>query len=510
MLTAISRLWAWIGSIVRRRHFVSSVATVGYVPPPVPPVVLGALTFSATSFTVGGATSGTIIGATALSTVTASGLPSGLTINGALRTWTWSGTGTASTGTFTLTETLAGASNTPRASVISYTINAASGSLTISTAPQIVGDPVVGQRVYFINGTYSATPDSITPTVTVGGVAVEHDTDSLLILDMYAGSAIGYSEVAHKSGYTDSSTNAATSTANVAAIDLTNAITAFTRTSTSGDNSSATGLTFSVTFAANVYEGYYLDAKVYSDGTLTTRTQHVTHRLTHDDLQAGATINLLPDGLTKLGPNDWLQLGVFTTSPNGLGYVFTYVTAISPTDAVVPMAWNTGDAAVGITVASGGVDATASSGSYGMIRSNRSKSSGKWYAEYKILNTGSLVQVGWANATASLNNQGGSDTNSVVFFNNGNFFYNGYVGGPGVSWATNDIIQCCIDKGTDTVWFGRNNTFTGSPSAGTGGISVPGIGTVFAAFDAKAGEVLAQWLSASQTYTPPTGFTAIG
>lgn len=85
-------------------------------------LLLGALSLSATDFIPSTSASGTIIGATLGSVIVASGLPTGLTIDGVARTWSWDGTGTASTGLLTLTETLAGYGNSPRANAIGYAI----------------------------------------------------------------------------------------------------------------------------------------------------------------------------------------------------------------------------------------------------------------------------------------------------------------------------------------------------------------------------------------------------
>lgn len=97
---------------------------------------LGALSLSSTSFTVGSASSGTITGATTGSSIVASGLPSGLTVNGAARTWAWSGSGSAGSTTITLTETLADSANSPRASNIGVTASAAG-----DTTPPTVSSP---------------------------------------------------------------------------------------------------------------------------------------------------------------------------------------------------------------------------------------------------------------------------------------------------------------------------------------------------------------------------------
>ena len=116
---------------------------------------LGVLSLSQSSFSVGTPGSGTIIGATSGSTITAAGLPAGLTVNGAARTWTYDGVGAATTATVTLTETLASATNSPRASTVAVTIAAASGpannlfamfgdSRTQQGHPGIPADPNLG------------------------------------------------------------------------------------------------------------------------------------------------------------------------------------------------------------------------------------------------------------------------------------------------------------------------------------------------------------------------------
>lgn len=131
-INGAARTWAWDGTgAPATSSFTLTETLVSIVNSPNVTTInytiytqLGALTFSATTFITGTPASGTINGATAGSTITASGLPSGLTINGAARTWAWSGTGTVSSSSFALTETYAGANNSPRSSIISYSISA--------------------------------------------------------------------------------------------------------------------------------------------------------------------------------------------------------------------------------------------------------------------------------------------------------------------------------------------------------------------------------------------------
>lgn len=97
---------------------------------------LAALSLSATNFTTGTPSSGTIVGATAGSTIAATNLPAGLTVNGAARTFAWDGTGSVSTPSITLTETLGDSPNSPRATNIGLTISSSVtlGTLTLSAS----------------------------------------------------------------------------------------------------------------------------------------------------------------------------------------------------------------------------------------------------------------------------------------------------------------------------------------------------------------------------------------
>lgn len=84
------------------------------------------------------ASNGTIAGATSGSTITASGLPSGFTINSANRTWAYDGTGSSGTFNITLTETLVGRNNSPKSTVVLVTI-----ALNPASIPQVYTPSVV-------------------------------------------------------------------------------------------------------------------------------------------------------------------------------------------------------------------------------------------------------------------------------------------------------------------------------------------------------------------------------
>lgn len=81
------------------------------------------------------------------------------------------------------------------------------GVLTITTAPTIAGDMVVGQRLFAVRGTYSAPPDSYVNEWFLDGVLLDETSDSLLIIDTYATHTITFGEIAHKAGYTSAPLN---------------------------------------------------------------------------------------------------------------------------------------------------------------------------------------------------------------------------------------------------------------------------------------------------------------
>lgn len=564
-------------------------------------VTLGTLSFSATSFTIGTPYDGTISGATSGSTISASGLPASITINSAARTFHYDGTGTATTGTITLTETLSYATNTPHNSSVGFTIAAAGGgTLTISTAPTLAGAAVVGQTLYATSGTYSATPDSVTPTWTVGGqvtgsisgttltvtavaagalatgqtisgvgitpgttitalgtgtgatgtytvsasqtvssttinatFSVDATGDALLILDIYAGSVIGYSEVAHKSGYTDSSSNAATSTGAVANIDLTNAITSITRTSASG----VLPMVVDIAFGSNVYAGYFLDRIVYTDSGLTTlkaateADSTARHQLTNDDLVAGATIDWSADGGPSIAATDWVQYVLRTTTPNAVPEMFTYPTAISPTDAVVPMSWSTTDKYTpggAITFTNSNCTATVQSGNPYSFRANRVVGYDLTYWEISGNPNNCGVADSSLNISTGIIPGSTADGNTATThagvwqgeYGTGDESYNGSLTAIG-TWASGDTIQFALDRVNKLIWFAKNGAglangsgwLNGNPVTGTGGLSMPSIGAMYPfmqiGFSHSATGIFGTTPGGTTgfTYSPPTNGT---
>ena len=110
------------------------------------PPTLQAVSPSSQIVVVGTPSSGTIDGTTAGSTLAVSSLPPGYTVNTALRTWKYDGSGPASTTPITFTETLNGATNSPKSSVINLITasNPALQPVTMSSSDFVVGIPMTG------------------------------------------------------------------------------------------------------------------------------------------------------------------------------------------------------------------------------------------------------------------------------------------------------------------------------------------------------------------------------
>jgi hypothetical protein len=402
------------------------------------------------------------------------------------------------------------------------------GSLGIQAAPTLSGDAVVGQTIYATPGTYAATPDSVSPTWTVGGVTISDATgDTLLINDIYAGLAIGYSEVAHKAGYVDSASNAATSTGSVANIDLTSAIGLITRTSSSG----TIPMVVNIAFGSNVYAGYFIDRVVYTDSGLTTlkgatlADSTASHQLSNDDLQSGATIDWSLNGGPSIAATDWVQYSVRTTSPNGIGHSFTYMTPISPTDAVVTMTWSSTDHGTGVLISNGNLTAFGNFGSgVASARTNRAySSSGKFYHELHIDNDNMYAAVADASAnldaTASNELFGGGAANSheAVYWKNGFTDFNGTANSGYATYVTGDGVDQAVDVTAKKVWWrvasGDGASAgswlpSGDPAAGTGGLDISAMtGSLYPAVQvASNGQATARF--SGFTRTPPSGFSA--
>ncbi len=126
------------------------------------------------------------------------------------------------------------------------------------------------------------------------------------------------------------------------------------------------------------------------------------------------------------------------------------------------------------TITKGGVYAVSQSSGDALALSTIGVRSGKWYFEVKMQNgnpagigihgssTGAFTEaslnqsIGQGSPTYAINNAAGlrsNGTNTTTLFS---------------AFAQNDIVACAYDLDNGKVWFSKNGTWSGDPSAGTG------------------------------------------
>lgn len=134
---------------------------------------LAMLSLSRTDFVVGTPSGGAVVGATAGSTISAGGLPAGLTVDGAARTWTWGGDGPIGAGSLSLTESHPDAGNSPRVSTIGWEVTDAPSVAISDEFPTLKAAYESGSRALI-----SWIGDST--VANAGGLAEENSTAAYL------------------------------------------------------------------------------------------------------------------------------------------------------------------------------------------------------------------------------------------------------------------------------------------------------------------------------------------
>jgi hypothetical protein len=143
--------------------------------------------------------------------------------------------------------------------------------------------------------------------------------------------------------------------------------------------------------------------------------------------------------------------------------------------------------------------------------------SGKWYTEVKYITAGTYTYnpyVGVAPissiATANLTGAGSQFVSmrfdNVMYFNA--ISTSSYLAS---SISVNDIIQVALDMDNGKVWFGKNGTFTGDPSAGTSEAG-SGLNVTTMTFGIRVGNAVLEINSGNPpfTITPPGNSDANG
>jgi hypothetical protein len=198
---------------------------------------------------------------------------------------------------------------------------------------------------------------------------------------------------------------------------------------------------------------------------------------------------------------------------------------LSQPETIYPYSYSTWDPAqlgTGVTLSNGNLTATANPAAWGSTQTTAAHSSGKYYFEFTSVSGGSSgngIMFGIA-STTPLNSFSGTTTVSYgaqfaqnSWYNNGGVHNNLYpAGNQTSSWGV------AVDLTTKLIWI-RNNATCGTwntggdPVAGTGGISISGVGgagtNVYATFAGGAGGASATGNFGQGTFTctPPTGYT---
>lgn len=184
--------------------------------------------------------------------------------------------------------------------------------------------------------------------------------------------------------------------------------------------------------------------------------------------------------------------------------------------------WNSADNS-GMTLSNGDLDAEESSNVYVGIRATTSKASGKWYIEYRIVQTPSSddIYVGLAVGSAALNGTPVlSSGHSIAWRGNGGIFSNAGFTGLTTTFAALDNINIHVDTDTGKYWCRKEaGTYVGGgdPTAGTsptGTYTTPV--TVFPMYksdnspNSPANKVRILGHASNQINPPASGYTPFG
>jgi len=179
--------------------------------------------------------------------------------------------------------------------------------------------------------------------------------------------------------------------------------------------------------------------------------------------------------------------------------------------------WNPSDKNADITLSNENLTALQAAASIGWItvRNVTSKSSGKWYMELVVDNSGGVgledMIFGLADSALSLNTFVGNSPASWGYHGpNGYTYHNGSATAYGTIWQTGDVIGCAFDMGTGKIWFARNNVWqnSGDPVAQTNEAYSNLAGTLYPAISMyRPGQQLSGIFADDYlTYTPPVGY----
>lgn len=185
------------------------------------------------------------------------------------------------------------------------------------------------------------------------------------------------------------------------------------------------------------------------------------------------------------------------------------------------MTWNPADKAANLTLSNSDKTVTRdnTASDWRTLRSVRSRSSGKWYAELiNVTDNPSGLLFGLSDTALSLTDRVGfsagsyglrlNSTANLVSYNN--TATTTLVADGSASCAAGDRAMVAVDFGAGKIWFGTKGTWrNGNPAAGTGAnyTFTPGSALYLcASLYAYPGVATVAAKSSDLLYTPPAGF----
>jgi hypothetical protein len=174
-----------------------------------------------------------------------------------------------------------------------------------------------------------------------------------------------------------------------------------------------------------------------------------------------------------------------------------------------------------IILSNGNLTATGDAVNWSSVLTVGFKTTGKAYAEFlvTVVADPSGTQLGIANNNQNVNTfLGAAGDAAFTKFDDsgaaasGKFTANG-ANLPTYSATTGDVLALAIDFDAGKGWAAYNNTFGGSPAAGTNPFITwtADASNIFIAFgDAAGNAATLRPTSGSQSFSPPAGFTAWG
>ena len=166
------------------------------------------------------------------------------------------------------------------------------------------------------------------------------------------------------------------------------------------------------------------------------------------------------------------------------------------------------------TFSNGNLTITGPASSQASVRTTTSKSSGKHYFEMRCTGpANNLIHKVGVIQSGTIPTELGGSANSYSYYRanafDGSYYHNGSPSGSPPTIPANGIVMVAIDIDAGKLWFGVDGTFQGDPAAGTGAAFTGVTGDVWPAGGVSVDAVITyRPNAASQTYSPPGGFSA--